>query len=78
VLVHGTPHQMKIAHPRLGTIMKMLRPEARPFADFVVQDNSDGNGPYLATNLKTNPVIQKELDAVADAEIDDWQGKKKK
>ncbi|MGG1556230.1 XkdW family protein [Paenibacillus ferrarius] len=41
-----------------------LFPQAVPLVDFVVQDDSNGNGPYLAVwNLPNDPPTDEELQA---------------
>lgn len=41
-----------------------LFPHAQPFTDFIIQDDSDGNGPYIAQwNLEEPQPTEEELQA---------------
>lgn len=49
-------------------IIKHLYPNASPIIDFIVQDDSDGNGPYIASwNLPDPQPTETELQAAWEA-----------
>lgn len=57
----------------IGLVIRHLYPNADPFSDYLVQDDSDGNGPYLKhwDEAKLGPrPTQAELDAVDVAKIE--------
>lgn len=65
-----------IRHPRLSHALLALRPGAKPLVDFLVQDDNDGQGPYLVDGTMQNPPTQAEVDALTTQQLDDAQQEK--
>lgn len=67
---------MTLRHPRLAHALMLLRPGAKSGVDFIVMDNSDGKGPFLADGSMRNPPTQQEVDALTDDDLDLAQASK--
>jgi hypothetical protein len=52
----------------IAQVIIYLFPQAKPLIDFTVQDDSDGNGPYIAVwNLEADQPTEEELEAAWEA-----------
>ena len=53
--------------PHIAKVLQKLFPESIPNVDFVLQDDSDGRGPYIREwNIEAPQPSESEIDAVSE------------